>query len=181
MPVEIIIDHWNPSRVRYRTETFCYGPLSCPLYNLGPTRKVPGRNGMSYEEPDWLTRTLHPIAVPMSNVPTVAKNGYSVEQIGIRQGQTRASGWLDFVSKGLWRARWQHTVAASPALISRSNGRVRSSRNQLILRQLGGRPPGSNRPSSGVLDHGLPDGPNCISGLVLDRRSMWLIAPINPK
>jgi hypothetical protein len=54
MPVEMIIDHWNPGRVRYRTETFCYGPLSCPLYKPGPTRKVPGRNGMSYEEPDWV-------------------------------------------------------------------------------------------------------------------------------
>ena len=54
MPVEIIIDLWNPGRVRYRTETFCYGPLSCPLYKSGPTRKVPGRNEMSYEEPDWV-------------------------------------------------------------------------------------------------------------------------------
>ncbi len=32
MPVEMIIDQWNPSRRRYRTETFCYGPLSCRLY-----------------------------------------------------------------------------------------------------------------------------------------------------
>ncbi len=54
MPVEIIVDHWNPGRRRYRTETFCYGPLSCSLYKAGPTRKVPGRNGMSYEEPDWV-------------------------------------------------------------------------------------------------------------------------------
>ena len=54
MPVEIIVDHWNPERRRYRTETFCYGPLSCPLYKSGPTRKVPGRNGMSYEEQDWV-------------------------------------------------------------------------------------------------------------------------------
>jgi len=54
MPVEIIVDHWNPGRRRYRTETFCYGPLSCPVYKPGPTRKVPGRNGMSYEEEDWV-------------------------------------------------------------------------------------------------------------------------------
>jgi len=26
MPVEMIIDHWNPSTKRYRFETFCYGP-----------------------------------------------------------------------------------------------------------------------------------------------------------
>lgn len=26
---------------RYRQETFCYGPLSCPLYDMGPPRKVP--------------------------------------------------------------------------------------------------------------------------------------------
>ena len=54
MAVEMIIDHWNPSQRRYRTETFCYGPLSCPLYRAGPTRKVPGRRGMTYEEEDWI-------------------------------------------------------------------------------------------------------------------------------
>ncbi len=54
MAVEMIIDHWNPSRRRYRTETFCYGPKSCRLYKAGPTRKVPGRHGMSYEEEDWV-------------------------------------------------------------------------------------------------------------------------------
>jgi hypothetical protein len=52
MPVEIIVDHWNPETRRYRTETFCYGPLSCPVYKPGPTRKVPGRNGMVHEEQD---------------------------------------------------------------------------------------------------------------------------------
>jgi hypothetical protein len=31
MPVEMIIDQWNPSRRHYRTETFRYGPRSCPL------------------------------------------------------------------------------------------------------------------------------------------------------
>jgi hypothetical protein len=54
MPVEMIIDHWNPSRRRYRTETFCYGPLSCPLYQPGPARTVPGRRGMTYTEEDWV-------------------------------------------------------------------------------------------------------------------------------
>jgi len=54
MPVEMIIDQWNPSRRRYRTETFCYGPLSCPLYQPGPARTVPGRRGMTYTEEDWV-------------------------------------------------------------------------------------------------------------------------------
>lgn len=54
MPVEMIIDHWNPSNKRYRFETFCYGPKSCALYKAGPTRKVPGRKGMSYTEEDWV-------------------------------------------------------------------------------------------------------------------------------
>ncbi len=53
MPVEIIVDHWNPSQVRYRHETFCYGPKSCSLYRAGATRKVPGRHGMVWEEEDW--------------------------------------------------------------------------------------------------------------------------------
>ena len=54
MPVEIIIDNWNPGKRKYRFETFCYGPLSCKLYKAGPTRKVEGRNGMVYEEEDWV-------------------------------------------------------------------------------------------------------------------------------
>jgi len=54
MSVEMIIDHWNPGRKRYRTETFCYGPLSCPEYRAGPERRVPGRKGMSYTEEDWV-------------------------------------------------------------------------------------------------------------------------------
>ena len=54
MAVEMIIDHWNPHVRRYRTETFCYGPLSCPFYKPGPTRKVPGRGGITYEEENWV-------------------------------------------------------------------------------------------------------------------------------
>jgi hypothetical protein len=54
MAVEMIIYQWNPSKRRYRTETFCYGPHSCPLYRSGPARKVPGRHGMSYTEEDWI-------------------------------------------------------------------------------------------------------------------------------
>jgi len=54
MPVEIIVDHWNPSNKKYRFETFCYGPKSCRLYRAGPTRKVPGRRGMIWEEEDWV-------------------------------------------------------------------------------------------------------------------------------
>jgi len=54
MPVEIILDQWNPSQKKYRFETFCYGPKSCLLYRAGSTRKVPGRRGMSWEEEDWV-------------------------------------------------------------------------------------------------------------------------------
>ena len=54
MAVEMIIDQWNPTKRRYRTETFCYGPRSCSLYQSGPARKVPGRNGMTYIEEDWV-------------------------------------------------------------------------------------------------------------------------------
>ena len=54
MAVEMIIDQWNPDRRRYRTEPFCYGPLSCSSYKPGPTRKVPCRHGMTYEEEDWV-------------------------------------------------------------------------------------------------------------------------------
>lgn len=54
MSVELIIDHWNPTNCRYRFETFCYGPKSCQFYKAGATRKVPGRKGMVWEEPDWV-------------------------------------------------------------------------------------------------------------------------------
>ena len=53
MAVEMIIDPWNP-KMRYRSETFCYGPKSCPYYKAGPRRVVPGRKGMQWEEPDWV-------------------------------------------------------------------------------------------------------------------------------
>lgn len=54
MPVEMILDQWNPSKKKYRFETFCYGPKSCTFYRAGATRKVPGRSGMSWEEEDWI-------------------------------------------------------------------------------------------------------------------------------
>lgn len=54
MPVEMIVDHWNPTAKKYRRETFCYGPKRCPFYKPGPTRKVPGRKEMSWEEADWV-------------------------------------------------------------------------------------------------------------------------------
>lgn len=54
MPVEMIIDQWNPSKKQHRFETFCYGPKSCSIYRPGPARKVPGRKGMSYTEEDWV-------------------------------------------------------------------------------------------------------------------------------
>ena len=53
MPVEMIVDQWNPHQKRYRSEAFCYGPESCSQYRAGPTRKVPGRKGMTWEE-DWI-------------------------------------------------------------------------------------------------------------------------------
>lgn len=54
MAVEMIIDHWKPDVRQYRTETFCYGPKSCRFYKPGPSRKVPGRRGMSFDEEDWV-------------------------------------------------------------------------------------------------------------------------------
>jgi len=54
MPVELIVDQWNPQVRGHRFETFCYGPKSCPAYRAGPTRKVPGRKGMQWEEEDWV-------------------------------------------------------------------------------------------------------------------------------
>lgn len=54
MPVEMILDQWKPQDREHRFETFCYGPKSCPAYRAGPTRKAPGRQGMQWEEEDWV-------------------------------------------------------------------------------------------------------------------------------
>ncbi len=54
MPVEMIIDQWKPQEKRCRQENFCYGPKSCSFYRPGATRKVPGRQGMAWEEEDWV-------------------------------------------------------------------------------------------------------------------------------
>jgi hypothetical protein len=58
MAAEITPDHWKPHIVKWRRETFCYGPKSCKFYRAGPTRKVPGRNGMSWEEEDWIDEEM---------------------------------------------------------------------------------------------------------------------------
>jgi hypothetical protein len=54
MPVVMIVDHWKPDVRECRFETFCYGPKSCSAYRAGPTRKVPGRNGTTWEEEEWV-------------------------------------------------------------------------------------------------------------------------------
>ena len=54
MPVVLIVDHWNSQQRQHRFERFCYRPKSCAIYRPGPTRKVPGRRGMSWEEEDWV-------------------------------------------------------------------------------------------------------------------------------
>jgi hypothetical protein len=54
MPVEIIVDQWNPRVKQYRFETFCYGPKSCGLHSAGAKRTVPGRRGMTHVEEDWV-------------------------------------------------------------------------------------------------------------------------------
>ena len=56
MPVEMIIDQWNPANKRYRFETWCYGPKSCALYKAGPVRTVPGRMSRAACSPDRCSR-----------------------------------------------------------------------------------------------------------------------------
>jgi hypothetical protein len=53
MPTQIILDHWNLSKVKWRFETHCYGPRGCPRYKAGPAYRVPGRrSGMVYVDDD---------------------------------------------------------------------------------------------------------------------------------
>lgn len=52
--VEIEFDFNRPSSKRYRDETFCYGPRSCPFYSMGPTRQVPYRDCYPSEDTGWM-------------------------------------------------------------------------------------------------------------------------------
>jgi len=58
MPVEIIVDQWQPGKKRYRFEAFCYGPKSCRYYQAGPIRTVPGRKGMVWAEEEWVDEDM---------------------------------------------------------------------------------------------------------------------------
>lgn len=53
MTTEMIIDHWNPSKKKYRIETHCYGPKTCKNYKPGRPYVVPGRNNLKYEDDDY--------------------------------------------------------------------------------------------------------------------------------
>ena len=39
---------------RYRKETFCYGPRSCPLYDMGPPRQVPYFDSFPSLDEGWM-------------------------------------------------------------------------------------------------------------------------------
>ena len=39
---------------RYRKETFCYGPRSCPVYNMGPPRTVPYFDSLPSIDEGWM-------------------------------------------------------------------------------------------------------------------------------
>ncbi len=54
MATEIIIDHWNPEKKKWRYETHCYGSKDCPNYKPGKARSVPGRKpGMVWIDDDF--------------------------------------------------------------------------------------------------------------------------------
>lgn len=53
MATEIIIDHWNPDKKKWRYETHCYGSRDCPNYRPGKARTVQGRKpGMIWVDDD---------------------------------------------------------------------------------------------------------------------------------
>ena len=53
MTTEMIVDHWNPSKKKYRIESHCYGPGACPNYRPGRPYTVPGRGGLKYTDDDY--------------------------------------------------------------------------------------------------------------------------------
>lgn len=53
MATQIILDQWNPTKVKWRFETHCYGPHDCRNYKAGPAYRVQGRKpGMVYVDDD---------------------------------------------------------------------------------------------------------------------------------
>ena len=43
MPTQIILDHWDPSEVKWLIETRYYGLKGCRLYQAGSAYHVPSR------------------------------------------------------------------------------------------------------------------------------------------
>lgn len=61
MVTEIIVDHWNLSKKKWRFETHCYGPKDCPRYRAGKAHRVPGRApGMVFIDDDVERQTRSP-------------------------------------------------------------------------------------------------------------------------
>ena len=56
--VEIEFDFNRPKAKRYRSETFCYGPKSCPRYAMGAPREVPYQDSWPSLDDGGLDRCL---------------------------------------------------------------------------------------------------------------------------
>lgn len=53
MATQLILDHFDHSKVKWRFETHCYGPHDCPHYKAGPAYRVQGRKSwMVYVDDD---------------------------------------------------------------------------------------------------------------------------------
>ena len=46
--------NFNTGAKKYRFESFCYGPLDCPFYAMGPARSVPYYNKESSSDSGWM-------------------------------------------------------------------------------------------------------------------------------
>lgn len=51
---EVEIEYTFGKVKRYRKETFCYGPRSCPLYDMGPPRQVPYFDSFPFLDEGWM-------------------------------------------------------------------------------------------------------------------------------
>lgn len=81
MPVEMISGQWNPGQQRYRFETFCYGLKSRALDKAAPIRRVPGRQGMTWEEKEsWMATT--PSRSPEPTWVTIPPQSYRLPPPG---------------------------------------------------------------------------------------------------
>jgi len=73
MPVEMIVDQWNPRVRKYRFAPFCYGPKSCPLYRAGAAWALRRRSWGCISHGLWTDRGVDAASTPQDAAEAQAR------------------------------------------------------------------------------------------------------------